>query len=127
MGRRVAISSFYMVAARLGVRAIGLVSTLVFVRILTPTDFGIVALSQGVYEALDILTATGFNLALIRMSEPTRAHYDTVWTLNVMRGAFIAAGLVVSSGWQAAFMHEPRIQPLMWMIAGTVMINGMAN
>jgi len=127
MGRRVAVSSFYMVAARLGMRGIGLVSTLVLVRILSPTDFGIVALAQAVYAALDVLTTTGFGLALIRMHKPTRAHYDTVWTLNIIRGAFIAVCLVASSGWQAAFMHEPRIQPLMWMIAGTVMVGSLGN
>jgi lipopolysaccharide exporter len=125
--RRVAMSSVYMVGARLGMRLIGLVSTLVLVRILSPADFGIVALAQAVYPILDLLTATGFNQAIIRMHAPKAEHYDTAWTLGIFRGAFIAIGLVATSGWQARFMHEPRIEPLMWVLAGTAFLASLQN
>ncbi len=127
LGRRTVISSIYMVGARLGMRLIGLVSMLVLVRILSPADFGIVALAQAIYPVFDLLTSTGFNLAIIRMKDPQTAHYDTAWTLGVLRGAFIAVCLIVTSGWQAEFMHEPRIQPLMWVIAATAFVNSLQN
>jgi lipopolysaccharide exporter len=117
----------YMVGARIGMRLIGVVSTLVLVRILSPADFGIVALAQAVYAILDLLTATGFNMAIIRMRAPQAAHYDTAWTLGIFRGAFIAVCLVATSGWQARFMHDPRIQPLMWIIAGTALLASLKN
>jgi hypothetical protein len=79
LGQRIALSSTYMIAGRLGMRGIGIVSTLVLVRILAPQDFGIVALAQMVYPILDLLTATGFNLAIFRMRDPDPAHYDTAW------------------------------------------------
>jgi lipopolysaccharide exporter len=113
-----------MIAGRLGMRGIGVVSTLVLVRILSPQDFGIVALAQMVYPILDMLTATGFNLALIRMREPDVTHYNTAWTLGVIRGAFIAVCLVATSGVQARFMHEPRIAPVMWVIAASALLRG---
>ena len=127
LGRRTALSSIYMVGARLGMRLIGVVSTLVLVRILSPADFGIVALAQAVYPVLDLLTATGFNQAIIRMRAPRAEHYDTAWTLGIFRGAFIAACLVATSGWQARFMHEPRIEPLMWLLAATALISSLQN
>ena len=108
-------------------RLIGVVSTLVLVRILSPADFGIVALAQAVYPILDLLTATGFNQAIIRMRAPQAVHYDTAWTLGIFRGAFIAICLVVTSGWQARFMHEPRIEPLMWVLAGTAFLSSLQN
>ncbi len=85
------------------------------------------ALATAVYPILDLLTATGFNLAIIRMRDPRLEHYDTAWTLGVLRGIFIAAGLVATSGWQARFMHEPRIQPLMWVVAGTALLASLQN
>ena len=127
LGRRAAISSIYMVGARIGMRLIGVVSTLVLVRILSPADFGIVALAQAFYPVLDLLTATGFNQAIIRMRAALAVHYDTAWTLGLFRGAFIAVGLVATSGWQARFMHEPRIQPLMWVLAGTAFLASLQN
>ncbi|HEY6434912.1 MAG TPA: lipopolysaccharide biosynthesis protein, partial [Acetobacteraceae bacterium] len=127
LGRRTVLSSIYMVGARLGMRLIGVVSTLVLVRILSPADFGIVALAQAIYPIFDLLTATGFNLAIIRMRSPETAHYDTAWTLGVLRGAFIAACLVATAHWQADFMHEPKIQPLMYVIAATAFLNSLQN
>ncbi|HSU05211.1 MAG TPA: lipopolysaccharide biosynthesis protein [Acetobacteraceae bacterium] len=127
LGRRMVISSIYMVGARLGMRLIGVVSTLVLVRILSPSDFGIVALAQAIYPIFDLLTATGFNMAIIRMRAPQAAHYDTAWTLGIFRGIFIALCLVATAGWQADFMHEPRIQPLMWVIAGNAFLNSLQN
>jgi lipopolysaccharide exporter len=127
LGRKIALSSTYMIAGRLGMRAIGIVSTLVLVRILAPQDFGIVALAQMVYPILDLLTATGFNLAIIRMRNPDPAHYDTAWTLGVMRGAFIAICLVATSGLQARFMHEPRIAPVMWVVAASAFLDSLQN
>jgi len=117
----------YMVGARIGMRLIGVVSTLVLVRILSPADFGIVALAQAVYAILDLLTATGFNMAIIRMRAPQAAHYDTAWTLGIFRGAFIAVCLVATSGWQARFMHDPRIAPLMWIIAANAILVSLKN
>jgi O-antigen/teichoic acid export membrane protein len=127
LGRRTIISSLYMIGARLGMRLIGLISTLVLVRILSPADFGIAALAQAIYPVLDLLTATSFNLAIIRMRAPEAAHYDTAWTLSVIRGVFIAICLVATSRWQADFMNEPRIQPLMWVLAGIAFLNGFQN
>jgi lipopolysaccharide exporter len=127
LGRRTAISSIYMVGARIGMRLIGVVSTLVLVRILSPADFGIVALAEAVRTVLDLLTATGFNMAIIRMRAPRAVHYDTAWTLGVFRGVFIAVCLVATSGWQARFMHEPRIEHVMWVIAGTAFLASLKN
>jgi lipopolysaccharide exporter len=127
LGRRTAISSIYMVGARMGMRLIGVVSTLVLVRILSPVDFGIVAMAEAVRVVIELLTATGFNMAIIRMRAPQAAHYDTAWTLGVFRGAFIAVCLVATSGWQARFMHEPRIEHVMWVIAGTAFLASLGN
>ncbi|HEX5326422.1 MAG TPA: lipopolysaccharide biosynthesis protein [Acetobacteraceae bacterium] len=127
LGRRMVVSSMYMIGARFAMRGIGVISTLVLVRILSPTDFGIVALAQAIYPILDMLTATGFNLAIIRMRAPQLAHYDTAWTLGVIRGAFIAACLIATARWQAEFMHEPRIEPLMWVVAATAFLNSLQN
>jgi O-antigen/teichoic acid export membrane protein len=116
-----------MVGARLAMRLFSIVSTLVLVRILTPADFGIIALAQAVPPILDLLTATSFNLAIIRMQAPEVAHYDTAWTLGVLRSAFIAICLVVTAPWQAKFMHEPRIVPVMWVIAAAIFVGSLKN
>ena len=78
--------SAWMIAWRWGVRLIGLVSTIILARILTPTDFGIIAMAMVIVGLLDVLTDTNANLTLIRMKDLQRAHVDTAWTIQVMAG-----------------------------------------
>jgi lipopolysaccharide exporter len=120
LGRRVAIASLFAVLQRLLMRGLGLFSTLILVRLLAPEDFGIVGLASAVLTTLEMLTSTGFGLALIRMREPTRAHYDTVFTLTLARGLLLAVAMLATAGWQADFMGDARIRGVMWAIAGGV-------
>lgn len=120
LGRRVAVASFFAVLQRVILRGLGLFSTLILVRLMAPEDFGIVGLASAVHTALETLTSTAFGLALIRMREPTRAHYDTVFTLTLARGLLLAVILVATAGWQAEFMGDARIRHVMWAIAAGV-------
>ena len=65
------------VAIAWSLRLIGLVSVLVLARVLTPRDFGIVALATSVLALVDIFSALGLRQALLRIAAPERAHYDT--------------------------------------------------
>ncbi len=127
LGRRIAVAALQTIATRLVLRGIGLVSTLILVRLLSPADFGVVSLASAVYAILDLLTQTGFNLAIVRMSAPRPVHYDTAWTLGVIRGVVIALGLVLTSGAQARLMGDARIAPLMWLLAGTAILQSLES
>ena len=127
VGRRVAVASLYMVATRLTLRGLGFFSTLILVRILSPDDFGLVGLAAGTYAILDTLTATGFNLAIIRMRDPEPRHYDTAWTMNVLRGLVIASALALTARLQAEFMGDARIAGLMWLLAGTAILQSLES
>ena len=126
-GTGIALSSAYLIGGQLCMRGIGLISTVILVRLLSPQDFGIAALATTIYVILDTLTATGFNMALIRMSDPTREHYDTAWTLGIIRGVIIALALVATAGLQSRLMHEPRIAPVMWVIGAQAAVMSFAN
>ena len=79
------------VASNLAVRGIGLVSTVVLARLLTPQDFGLVAMALLLYQTLEILGEFNFEVVLVVEQEAGREHYDTVWTLSLIRGIIIAA------------------------------------
>ncbi|MDB5372849.1 MAG: hypothetical protein JWP04_1491 [Belnapia sp.] len=122
LGRRVAVASLYAVLQRVVLRGLGIFSTLLLVRLLQPDDFGVVALAFAVYAVLDVLTATGFGMALVRMKDPQPAHYNTVFTLTILRGVVIALVVGVLAEWQARFMGEPRIGPVMWVVAASAFV-----
>ena len=127
IGRRVGIASIYAVLQRVMLRGLGLFSTLILVRLLAPEDFGIAVLASAVLATLDMLTWTGFGLAIVRMPAPSVAHYDTAFTLTVLRGVLLAAILSLCAGWQAEFMNEPRLAPVIHVIAITVLLDSLGS
>ena len=127
LGRAMAAGSAWMIAGRWVVRGIGLVSTIILARLLTPADFGLVATAMLVIGALQVLAETGQRQAIIRMAAPERAHYDTAWTIGVLIGIFIALCLAVAAPVTAAQFQEPRLLPIMGLLALRPLIQGFEN
>lgn len=117
----------WMTGARFGVRALGLVSTLILARLLVPADFGIVAMTSTVAAGLELLTVFGFDVALIQRPGLTRDDYNSAWTLNVLLGLGVALGLILVSGLAAEFYREPRLVAVMQIFAAKFVIRSSAN
>jgi O-antigen/teichoic acid export membrane protein len=108
-------------------RLIGLVSVLVLARVLTPRDFGIVALAMSVLAVVDIFSALGLRQALLRIAKPDRAHYDTAWTIQLLVLSLLAAILVALGPVAARFYDEPALATLIGVLACCFVIDGLAN
>src|SRR5438067_2459511 len=116
-----------MVAARIADRSVGLISTLILVRLLVPADFGLVVMATVMISALQVLTAFSFDLALIQNASAERRHYDTVWTLAVLFGATITLGLIVLAPLAAAFYGEPRLSVVVYALSIGTFLEGFTN
>lgn len=127
LARQVAMGAFFMVALRFAFRLIGLVSTLILVRILTPADFGIVGLVTTAYSVLELLSELSFQLALVRMPAPERGHYDTTWTLGCLRGAVMAACLLAAAPFLADMVGDHRVVGLSIALAGVALLGALEN
>ena len=125
--RKVAHGAAWMVILKLVVRSIGLVSTLILVRLLEPSDFGIVAMAMSIVAALELLTAFGFDITLIQNQKADAAEYDTAWTLNVLLGAGAAVLLIVLAHPAAGFYEEPALVPVFQVIAIVSLLQGLEN
>ena len=117
----------WMIAARLADRAIGMLSTLLLARLLAPEDFGLIAMATAIGGLLDVLSAFSFDLALIQKKDTSRAHYDTVFTLNVLFGLGCCA-LMVALAWPAAhFYQEPRLVTVMLVLSLMYGVSAFSN
>ena len=108
-------------------KSVGLVSTLVLARVLTPADFGLVAMAMAVVALVGLMGAFGFETALIQRQNTDRNHYDTAWTFNVLFGVGVAAVLLVLAVPAASFYREPRLQLMLPALAVGALIGGFAN
>jgi O-antigen/teichoic acid export membrane protein len=126
-GKQIAKGAAWLMGFKLLDKSIGLISTLVLVRVLTPSDFGLVAMAMAVVALLELMGAFGFDSALIQRQDTARSHFDTAWTFNVVFGVAIALLLVVMAVPAAAFYREPRLELMLPVLAIGAMVGGFEN
>jgi O-antigen/teichoic acid export membrane protein len=127
LGGKLMSGSIWMIAMRWSMRLLGLVSTAILARLLTPEDFGLVAMSAIAVGFIEIFSQLGVELALIRHPNPQRRHYDTAWTFNILTGLFLGAVMVLVAPYAAAYFGEPRVEPVLWVLALAPLIKGAVN
>ncbi len=103
--RRVAAGAGWLYGYRWIERLLDIVSVVVLARILSPDDFGLVAIAASFISIIEGMSAFDVNKALIRTRDEHRALYDTAWTLSALRG-IVSAGIMVSV---APFLTDARI------------------
>lgn len=125
--RRMLVGSTWMVAARWSTRAIGLVSTIVLARLLSPPDFGLVAMGMITVGFVRIFAEAGQHLAIIRHPDPQREHFDTAWTMSISFGAIVAVVLMAIAPFAGRYFHDPRAVGLVRFLALAPVIDGFTN
>jgi O-antigen/teichoic acid export membrane protein len=119
--------SLWMIAMRWSVRGLGLVSTIVLARLLTPADFGLVAMAMLVVGLIEIFSETGQKLALIRLPGPTREHFDSAWTVQVLVCLGLGAVVLAAAPLGAVYFDEPRVTALIQVLSIRVFLLGFEN
>jgi len=127
LGRRIARGAGWMVAMRWSIRLIGVVSTIILARLLSPTDFGVVAMAMLVVAFIEVLADFGFENALIQNQQATKRHFDTAWTLNVIRGLISAVLLLALAHPVATLFAEPRIEAVIAWLSLAPLFDGFKN
>jgi O-antigen/teichoic acid export membrane protein len=127
IGRRIAAGGATLIVLRLSIRMIGLVSILVLFRLLDPADFGIVALAMLVVGFVEVFSEFGFEQALLRNPQAQRTDYDVTWTLNFLRGLAVSIVLAMVAPYAAEFLKEPRLTPVLLVLAVTPLLDGLQN
>jgi lipopolysaccharide exporter len=117
----------WMVLFKLGERSLGLVSILILVRLLSPHDFGFVAMALSFIGMAELLTRFGFDVALIQDQAATDRHYHTAWTCNVLIGLFIFLLMLVAAAPITAFYAEPALFWVVCWLALAPLISGCEN
>jgi lipopolysaccharide exporter len=127
LGRTLARGSAWMIGFRLLDRCVGLVSMLVLARVLTPADFGLVAMATAMIALVELFGTFGLEVALIQRPGATREHFDSAWTMNVLIGASVACVLLLSAWPLARFYDDPRLIALVAFLALGPLIQGAEN
>lgn len=81
----------------------------ILARILTPEDFGLIAVAMTVVTLLTMFNDLGISAALVREEQPTSAFWSSAFLLNIGFGALMTIASYFSAPMVAAFFGEPRV------------------
>ena len=117
----------WTVGLRWSVRALGFLNTIIMARILMPADYGIVAMAFLILGLIQAILDFGIATALLRKHEVSRAEIDSAWTFKVIEGVIIGLLLAAASPIAVWYFSEPRLGPVLWILAACIVICSTAN
>ena len=91
---------------------IGLVFGIILGRLLSPDDYGMIAMISIFSLIANELQSSGFKTALVNLKSPTHEDYNAVFWFNVMAGAVIYVILFFCAPLIADYYHQPDLVPL---------------
>ena len=95
--------------------------------LLSPRDFGLYNMATITFMALDALSRTGFEQALIQKKEDIRPYLEVAWTVRCMRGLLLALLLFIAAPWVSAFFKEPDAMVFVRAIGLSFVFQGLIN
>lgn len=108
-GTRATAGAAWLVSGRLVARLIDLATLLLLARLLTPGDFGVVAVAMTLIYIVEAVLELPVGCVLVQMQKPERVHYDTAFTLGLLRG-LVLAGVLCAVAWPyAVIFDDPRL------------------
>ena len=125
--RHLVRGSAWSIGLRWSARLLGLISTVILARLLTPADYGIVAIAGLIVGSLEIFAQTGQYGAIVRHPNPTREHYDSVWTVSLLLGLGLGVMILAMTPLTTAYFHEPRAKLVVEILALRTMMSGLQN
>ena len=121
--RRFARGAGWLYGYRSLERLLDFLAIVVLARILSPEDFGLVAIAASFVTIIEGLAAFDVNRALIRIRDEARELYDSAWTLSLLRGLLAAAVMLAI----APLLTDGRIAAVMCALAASPILSGLAN
>ncbi|MFM8333642.1 MAG: lipopolysaccharide biosynthesis protein [Candidatus Methylumidiphilus sp.] len=121
------IGTSWMIGLRWAIKGIGLINTAVLARLLTPEDFGLIALSSLVVGFTEIWLAFGVDLALIQKKNTDQHDYNTAWSFRLVQGILVSLILLLISPIATEYFHEPRVLGLINIMALCTLLSGATN
>ena len=108
-------------------RLISLVRFVVLARLLSPEDFGVLAIAWVAIELLLTITDVGMVTALVQRPRVDDSQYDTAWTVGMVRALVVAGAIAVGAPLIASFYGEPRAADILPVLAVAPVLSASAS
>jgi teichuronic acid exporter len=110
-------SLFWKLTERGGVQGISFVVSIVLARILTPKEYGIIALVLIFVNLASVFVQSGFNTALIQKKNTDSLDFSTIFYFSCTVAFILYLILFFSSPLVANFYHQPMLIPVIRVLS----------
>ena len=112
IGVKTATGAVWLMAARIVTRVIDFVALIILAKLLTPSDFGLVAIAASVVLIADSASEIPINQALLRLDTLKQDHLDTAFSFGLVRGLVVGLVLILASHPLAQLFKDERLANL---------------
>jgi O-antigen/teichoic acid export membrane protein len=128
LASRAISGSFWMGGSMAVAQVVRLGSDLILVRLLSPSDFGLVALMGAMIALTESFTQTGLDASVIRSARGDESDFlNTAWTVQVIRG-FALWGVVCVLTWPISILYgSPQLRTMLPVMSLGLVLNGFTS
>jgi O-antigen/teichoic acid export membrane protein len=127
LSHNTAFSGILMVLARLISRVMDFGTLLILARLLSPSDFGLVAIAMTIVLVLEAALELPLSQALVRLPEIKESYYHTAFSLGLLRGVLLCAIVCAAAVPFANFYHHAKLVPLIQVLSIAPAARGLLN
>ena len=110
-----------------GGQALSLVVFVVLARLLTPADFGLVALAAVFVALAQFIVDQGLGDALVQRREITAGHIDTAFWVSLATGSILMAITFLTAWPISALVNEPDLAPVLQVLSVTYFLSALTS
>ncbi len=110
---------------KLSVRLGQFVFSIILARLLTPDDFGLIAIIMFFLNISQVFIESGFSKALIQKLDRTQEDFSTVFVFNLVLSLFFYLFLFVLAPFISSFYNEPQLTSLIRVLSLILVVNAL--
>lgn len=120
---KAAKSVMWSAVERFSVQGIQFILTIIIARLVSPSDYGLIAM-LGIFLAIaQTFIDSGFSNALIQKQDRTETDFSTVFYFNIIVGVVVYVLLYFCSPFLASFYNEPKLDLVTKVVGLNLIIN----
>jgi O-antigen/teichoic acid export membrane protein len=119
--------TFFTVSTRWFDRFVGFLSTIILARLLSPEDYGVVAIVTLSVGMARVFLDLGVHVALIQNKNVTQDHYNTAWTIKLIQSSLITFLLLIFSPIISDYFQDERSKLVLVFLSFIPFINSFQN
>lgn len=99
-------------------------STILLARLLSPREFGLLAMVSPIIGFAALFQDLGLTQAVVQKQRLTQPEVSALFAFSLVSCAVLAAAVAAASPLATMFYHEPAVGPLMAALAVTILVSG---